>query len=222
MYEYQADDLVVEPDCLHEFGAVCSTRRCDGRAEGGFAPLFAVDLIARDLATEGASPAFGAHARGGVGSAHPTRRRRHDGRIAARCTKAIHEQDSLEVSKSPWGEDSQIGRLNWVTKDSTAAILDHLDGSHVFDLNVEYFVGMPSWVAAGDPPYGIWMTRPRRRAPYTTTSPVWGARCTRRTRTAATQSACTRAAEHTSTPSIASAPRPLLEQLRTPTATSAV
>ena len=30
--------------------------------------------------------------------------------------------------------------------------------AHVFDLNVEYFVGMPSWVAAGDPPYGIWMT----------------------------------------------------------------
>jgi kynurenine formamidase len=23
---------------------------------------------------------------------------------------------------------------------------------------VEYFIGMPSWVAAGDPPYGIWMT----------------------------------------------------------------
>jgi kynurenine formamidase len=28
----------------------------------------------------------------------------------------------------------------------------------VFDLNVDYFIGMPSWVAAGDPPYGIWMT----------------------------------------------------------------
>jgi kynurenine formamidase len=25
-------------------------------------------------------------------------------------------------------------------------------------MNVEYFIGMPSWVAAGDPPYGIWMT----------------------------------------------------------------
>ena len=72
--------------------------------------------------------------------------------------EAIHEQDGLKVSRSPWGEDDEIGRLNWVTKDSTAAILDHLDGSHVFDLNVEYFVGMPSWVAAGDPPYGIWMT----------------------------------------------------------------
>ena len=72
--------------------------------------------------------------------------------------EAIHEQDGLKVSKSPWGEDDEIGRLNWVTKESTAAILDHLDGRHVFDLNVDYFIGMPSWVAAGDPPYGIWMT----------------------------------------------------------------
>ena len=35
-------------------------------------------------------------------------------------------------------------------KQSTSAVLDHLDGRHVFDLNVEYFIGMPSWVAAGD------------------------------------------------------------------------
>ena len=72
--------------------------------------------------------------------------------------EAILEQGGLKVSKSPWGADDEIGRLNWVTPESTAAILDHLDGRHVFDLNVEYFIGMPSWVAAGDPPYGIWMT----------------------------------------------------------------
>jgi kynurenine formamidase len=72
--------------------------------------------------------------------------------------EAILDQDGLKVSKSPWGEDDEIGRLNWVTPESTAAVLDHLDGRHVFDLNVEYFIGMPSWVAAGDPPYGIWMT----------------------------------------------------------------
>ena len=60
--------------------------------------------------------------------------------------------------------DDEIGRLNWVTPDSTAAILNHLDGRHVFDLNVEYFIGMPSWVAAGDPGYGVWMTRTRPRA----------------------------------------------------------
>jgi kynurenine formamidase len=72
--------------------------------------------------------------------------------------EALHSQDGLTVSKSPWGPDDEIGRLNWITPETNQAILEHLDGSHVFDLNVEYFIGMPSWVAAGDPPYGIWMT----------------------------------------------------------------
>ena len=70
----------------------------------------------------------------------------------------ILEKDGLKVSKSPWGEDDEIGRLNWITPETNRAILEHLGGAHVFDLNVEYFIGMPSWVAAGDPPYGIWMT----------------------------------------------------------------
>jgi kynurenine formamidase len=72
--------------------------------------------------------------------------------------EAVLEQDGLQVSKSPWGPDDEIGRLNWITSETNRAILEHLDGSHVFDLNVEFFIGMPSWVAAGDPPYGIWMT----------------------------------------------------------------
>jgi len=72
--------------------------------------------------------------------------------------EAVLEQDGVKVSRSPWGPDDEIGRLNWITPETNRAILEHLDGSHVFDLNVEYFIGMPSWVAAGDPPYGIWMT----------------------------------------------------------------
>ncbi len=71
---------------------------------------------------------------------------------------AILNRGGVKVSKSPWGPRDEIGRLNWITRDTNRAILEHLDGSHVFDLNVEFFVGMPSWVAAGDPPYGIWMT----------------------------------------------------------------
>lgn len=71
---------------------------------------------------------------------------------------AILRKGGVQVSKSPWGPRDEIGRLNWITKETNRAILEHLDGSHVFDLNVEYFIGMPSWVAAGDPPYGIWMT----------------------------------------------------------------
>jgi hypothetical protein len=33
-----------------------------------------------------------------------------------------------------------------------------MDASAVFDLSVDYFIGMPSWVEAGDPKYAIYMT----------------------------------------------------------------
>ena len=78
--------------------------------------------------------------------------------VTEETSEAILEQDGVKVSKSPWGPDDEIGRLNWITPETNRAILEHLDGAHLFDLNVEYFIGMPSWVAAGDPPYGIWMT----------------------------------------------------------------
>jgi kynurenine formamidase len=71
---------------------------------------------------------------------------------------AVVNRGGVKVSKSPWGSRDEIGRLNWITRDTNRAILDHLDGRRIFDLNVDYFIGMPSWVAAGDPPYGIWMT----------------------------------------------------------------
>ena len=62
------------------------------------------------------------------------------------------------MSKSPWGDDDEIGRLNWITPESQKEILERLDGTKVFDLSVDYFIGMPSWSAAGDPKYDIWMT----------------------------------------------------------------
>lgn len=70
----------------------------------------------------------------------------------------ILERDGLKVSRSPWGADDEIGRLNWITPESQAAILGQLNGAHVFDLSVDYFMGMPSWVEAGDPKYNIYMT----------------------------------------------------------------
>jgi kynurenine formamidase len=70
----------------------------------------------------------------------------------------ILERDGVSVSRSPWGPDDEIGRLNWITPEATADVLSSLDGRHVFDLAVEYFKGMPSWTAAGDPLYDIWMT----------------------------------------------------------------
>jgi kynurenine formamidase len=70
----------------------------------------------------------------------------------------VLERDGLKVSRSPWGPDDEIGRLNWITPDSQRAILERLDGTNVFDLSVDYFIGMPSWSAAGDPKYDIWLT----------------------------------------------------------------
>jgi hypothetical protein len=64
----------------------------------------------------------------------------------------------VQVSKSPWGPDDEIGRMNWITPESRREVLEHLDGSAVFDLGIEYFFGMPSWAAAHDPKYEIWMT----------------------------------------------------------------
>ncbi len=62
------------------------------------------------------------------------------------------------VAKSPWGPDDEIGRLNLMTPQSQAAILSRLSAAGSYDLSVEYFIGMPSWQAAGDPHYRIWMT----------------------------------------------------------------
>lgn len=63
-----------------------------------------------------------------------------------------------QVGRSPWGPDDQVGRLNLMTPESRAAVLSRVTGGAVYDLSVEYFIGMPSWQAAGDPHYRIWMT----------------------------------------------------------------
>lgn len=59
---------------------------------------------------------------------------------------------------SPWGPRDEIGRLNLMTETSRAAILSRIAGGKAYDLSVEYFIGMPSWQAAGDPHYRLWMT----------------------------------------------------------------
>ncbi len=63
-----------------------------------------------------------------------------------------------EVGRSPWGSQDEIGRLNLMTPDSRAAVLARVSGGAAYDLSVEYFIGMPSWQAAGDPHYRFWMT----------------------------------------------------------------
>jgi kynurenine formamidase len=62
------------------------------------------------------------------------------------------------ISRSPFGPDDQIGMLNMITPVSRAAALEQADATRLFDLSVEYHVGMPSWAGLGDPTYQFWMS----------------------------------------------------------------
>jgi kynurenine formamidase len=70
----------------------------------------------------------------------------------------IFEQDGCKVSRSPWGPDDEIGRLNWITPESQQRVLQRLNTSRVFDLSVAYSLDMPTFQLAGDMKYQIWMT----------------------------------------------------------------
>jgi kynurenine formamidase len=70
----------------------------------------------------------------------------------------LEHKRTLKPSKSPWGPDDEIGRLNWITAESKEQVMKNIDITRTFDLTVEYFNGMPSWSGAGDPPFQIWMT----------------------------------------------------------------
>jgi len=78
------------------------------------------------------------------------------GLTAGIATRSSAARQSVGVS--PWGPKDEIGRLNLMTPDSRERVLKRLSGGAVYDLSVEYFIGMPSWQAAGDPPYQMWMT----------------------------------------------------------------
>jgi kynurenine formamidase len=60
-------------------------------------------------------------------------------------------------SKSPFGPKDEIGMLNLMTPDSRREAMQRADGGTVFDLSVEYFLGMPCWTRTGEAPYQIWM-----------------------------------------------------------------
>ncbi|MEP1445234.1 MAG: cyclase family protein [Paraglaciecola sp.] len=62
------------------------------------------------------------------------------------------------VGTSPWGKDDELGRLNLISPESRAVVMAQANFSKAYDLSVDYFVGMPSWQAAGDPQYQFWMT----------------------------------------------------------------
>ncbi len=75
------------------------------------------------------------------------------------ATPVTHQVEPGDaVGSSPWGQDDELGRLNMMTEASRAAVLSRIKGGDVYDLAVDYFIGMPGWFAAGDPRYTMWMT----------------------------------------------------------------
>jgi kynurenine formamidase len=71
---------------------------------------------------------------------------------------AAADAPQQQVGDSPWGPKDEIGRLNLITPASRSAILSRVSGQKSYDLGVDFYIGMPSWQAAGDPPYQMWMT----------------------------------------------------------------
>ena len=61
-------------------------------------------------------------------------------------------------STSPFGPNDEIGMLNLMTPMSRARVMAEADATKMFDLVVDYFVGMPAWTYAGDPGFNIWMS----------------------------------------------------------------
>jgi hypothetical protein len=76
------------------------------------------------------------------------------------CVFAPPAGQAAEVAKSPHGPNDEIGVLNTVTAAHSLAVLQRVDSGKVYDLSVDYFVGMPGLadMGMGDPPYHIWMT----------------------------------------------------------------
>lgn len=75
-------------------------------------------------------------------------------------TLKINAQEVVGVS--PWGPNDEIGTLNMMTEASKLQVLSRISGGRSYDLSVEYYVGMPSFDALGDPGYQYWLTHTPR------------------------------------------------------------
>lgn len=82
--------------------------------------------------------------------------------VIVAAASAIAAASRPRAARSPWGPSDEIGTLNMMTPASRAAVLSRADGTRLYDLSVEYFVGMPSWYLLGDPRYQFWLTHSPR------------------------------------------------------------
>ena len=80
------------------------------------------------------------------------------GSIPGVLSQEVREQ----VGVSPWGPEDEIGTLNMMTDATRSEILSRISGGEVYDLSVEYFVGMPSFYGRGDPRFHYALTHTPR------------------------------------------------------------
>lgn len=64
----------------------------------------------------------------------------------------------IVAASSPYGPEDELGALNALAATGQIKTLGRVDTSRVYDLSIDYFVGMPSFQAAGDPSYQIFMS----------------------------------------------------------------
>ena len=77
---------------------------------------------------------------------------------AAKPAASVRER----AGRSPWGQHDEIGTLNMMSEQSRLRVLQQIGSGKVYDLSVEYYVGMPSWYAVGDPRYQYHLTHTPR------------------------------------------------------------
>ena len=83
--------------------------------------------------------------------------------LAGSASGVVLAQDAGEqVGVSPWGPDDEIGTLNMMTDNIRLEILSRISSGKVYDLSVEFFVGMPSFYGRGDPRFHYALTHTPR------------------------------------------------------------
>ncbi|WNB16754.1 cyclase family protein [Marivirga arenosa] len=70
----------------------------------------------------------------------------------------VKAQQTEAVGVSPWGPEDEIGTLNMMSEASRLQVLLQISSGKIYDLSVDYFVGMPSFHSLGDPGYQYWLT----------------------------------------------------------------
>lgn len=86
----------------------------------------------------------------------------HGAERGASATAGPKAATPARAGKSAWGKGDQIGTLNMMTEQSQLRVLQRIAAGKVYDLSVEYYVGMPSWYELGDPRYQYHLTHTPR------------------------------------------------------------